>query len=327
MASIISAGLTSGTSLNLSGDTSGVLQLASNGSTTAVTIDTSQKVGIGTASPTGKLHVYGAGEVQTLQRNSGSANNYTLFKTEAGADQAYLGFSDTGVNDFAIFNVQNGYVRIGTNNTERMRVTSSGYVWASSNATYATIDGHQFSQSASGEYVTQFYARTATPFGILVRYSNADPNNADSQGFGFYNDFAGTWIYRIYSNGTVAARSDARWKKNVETTRDGYLEDVAQLRVVKYNWYNHEDTAPKELGFIAQEVEQVFPGLVQTDPVMKKREVIGKDGNVAEEEYQDGDSKSIKVSVLVPILVKAIQELKAELDATKAEVQALKGTL
>lgn len=43
MASIISAGITSGTSLNLSGDTSGVLQLASNGSTTAVTIDTNQR--------------------------------------------------------------------------------------------------------------------------------------------------------------------------------------------------------------------------------------------------------------------------------------------
>jgi hypothetical protein len=43
MASIISAGTTSGTSLNLSGDTSGILQLASNGSTTAVTIDTNQR--------------------------------------------------------------------------------------------------------------------------------------------------------------------------------------------------------------------------------------------------------------------------------------------
>jgi hypothetical protein len=51
MASIISAGTTSGTSLNLSGDTSGVLQLASNGSTTAVTIDTSQNVGIGNSIP------------------------------------------------------------------------------------------------------------------------------------------------------------------------------------------------------------------------------------------------------------------------------------
>ena len=51
MASIISAGTTSGTALNMSGDTSGVLQLATNGTTTAMTIDTSQNVGIGTALP------------------------------------------------------------------------------------------------------------------------------------------------------------------------------------------------------------------------------------------------------------------------------------
>jgi len=44
MASIISAGTTSGTALNMSGDTSGVLQLATNGTTTAMTIDTSQRV-------------------------------------------------------------------------------------------------------------------------------------------------------------------------------------------------------------------------------------------------------------------------------------------
>jgi hypothetical protein len=43
MASIISAGTTSGTALNMTGDTSGVLQLATNGSTTAITIDTSQR--------------------------------------------------------------------------------------------------------------------------------------------------------------------------------------------------------------------------------------------------------------------------------------------
>ena len=50
MASIISAGTTSGTALNMAGDTSGVLQLATNGTTTAVTIDTSQKVLVNTTS-------------------------------------------------------------------------------------------------------------------------------------------------------------------------------------------------------------------------------------------------------------------------------------
>jgi len=43
MASIISAGTTSGTALNLSGDTTGILQLATNGTTTAVTIGTDQR--------------------------------------------------------------------------------------------------------------------------------------------------------------------------------------------------------------------------------------------------------------------------------------------
>lgn len=42
MASIISAGTSSGTALNMTGDTSGTLVLATNGSTTALTIDTSQ---------------------------------------------------------------------------------------------------------------------------------------------------------------------------------------------------------------------------------------------------------------------------------------------
>jgi hypothetical protein len=44
MASTISAGTTSGTALNMAGDTSGSLQLQTNGTTTAVTIDTSQNV-------------------------------------------------------------------------------------------------------------------------------------------------------------------------------------------------------------------------------------------------------------------------------------------
>ena len=46
MASILSAGTTTSTSLNFSADTSGVLQLASNNGTTAVTVDTNQGVGL-----------------------------------------------------------------------------------------------------------------------------------------------------------------------------------------------------------------------------------------------------------------------------------------
>jgi hypothetical protein len=73
MASIINATTTNG--VVASGDNSGVLQLATNNGTTAVTIDTSQNVGIGTASPANKLHV---------AKNSQSDNtNAALFISDA----------------------------------------------------------------------------------------------------------------------------------------------------------------------------------------------------------------------------------------------------
>jgi hypothetical protein len=55
MASIVSAGTTSATALNMSADTTGVLQLASNNGTVALTVSTAQNIGIGTTSPSAKL--------------------------------------------------------------------------------------------------------------------------------------------------------------------------------------------------------------------------------------------------------------------------------
>ena len=286
MASIISAGITSGTSLNLSGDTSGVLQLASNGSTTAVTINTSQKVGIGTASPTGKLHVYGSGEVQTLQRSSVSVNNYTLFKTEAGADQAYLGFSDTGVDDFAIYNVQNGYIRFGTNNAERMRIDSSGNVGIGTTNPSQKLHVDGGSGMSASALIARFFGTSGQS--MLIR-GNGNLENS------------------LGSYGTI---SDAKLKENIVDATPK-LDDINKLKVRNYNLIGND---LKQIGFVAQEIEQVFPNIVSESPD------IDENGNDL-----GTTTKTVKTSVLIPILVKAMQELKAELDATKAEVQALKG--
>jgi hypothetical protein len=119
MASIISAGTTSGTSLNLSGDTSGVLQLASNGSTTAVTIDTSQNVGIGETSPAGS-----AGYTQLVVRGSSGAE----LSLKGGTTQYGYVYVDNG--GFRIINPQSGAssgtLQFFTSNTERMRISSTG---------------------------------------------------------------------------------------------------------------------------------------------------------------------------------------------------------
>jgi hypothetical protein len=129
-------------------------------------------------------------------------------------------------------------------------------------------------------------------------------NNTSSAHFQGATTGAGNWY--LFGNGTTSYSSDNRLKKNIETARNGYLEDICKLRVVKYNWKNDADETPKELGLIAQEVEQIFPKLVQDDlnPI------------------SDDDStiyKQLKQSVIPFMLLKAIQELNARLTALESK--------
>ena len=120
----------------------------------------------------------------------------------------------------------------------------------------------------------------------------------------------GTNVFFVYANGSYATISDANQKKNIESTRDGYLEDLNRLRVVKYNWNDQEDTEPRELGLIAQEVEEVFPGLVS------ETQTEGED-----------PVKGIKYSVLPVMLLKALQEADAKIEAQAAQIASLEARL
>jgi hypothetical protein len=110
----------------MSGDTSGVLQLASNNGTTAVTIDTSQNVGIGTTSPSaiGKvLNLYGSASVGSsvaLQADNG-AQFCTIYQGPTAADPTAI-FSNNG------FKFATATAKDATGFSEKMRIDSSGKV-------------------------------------------------------------------------------------------------------------------------------------------------------------------------------------------------------
>jgi hypothetical protein len=102
MPSIINA--TTSTGLVSSADNSGSLQLATNNGTTAVTIDTSQNVGIGLTSPTSKLTVRTAdGDGVSIQNAAGTAYRWAV-------------------------NADNSFSCVNTGIAERMRITSAGDV-------------------------------------------------------------------------------------------------------------------------------------------------------------------------------------------------------
>jgi hypothetical protein len=119
--------------LKSTADSSGVLALQTNG-TTAVTINTSQNVGIGTASPAQKLNVIGNLGVGTTGVSIGASREIYIDCPAAS----------TGALDFSVNGTLTGYLSsntsstnlytygaspvllFGTNNTERMRIDTSG---------------------------------------------------------------------------------------------------------------------------------------------------------------------------------------------------------
>jgi hypothetical protein len=108
-----------------SGDTTS-LALKTNG-TTAVTVDSSQNVGIGTSSPTAKLDVTGANIVVKATASSGYAG---LYASGATGNQAYNFFGINGTETARIVSDANNFLvfATGSSGTERMRIDSSGNV-------------------------------------------------------------------------------------------------------------------------------------------------------------------------------------------------------
>lgn len=100
--------------------------------------------------------------------------------------------------------------------------------------------------------------------------------------------------------------SDARLK-NVGAGVDGGLEKVMQLNPVNFAFKSAPET--NRLGFLAQEVREVIP------------EAVYNSGNSIEgnnvDEFDEDGILTMDYDQLVPVLVKAIQELKAEVEALK----------
>ena len=99
-------------------------RVESNGNANMLFVDGgNDKVGIGTASPSTPLHVVGNNGI--LVDTSGNGDGQIYFGGISGTDRSYLSRS---LDDFSIWNVANGYVRIGTNDSEKVRVKADGNV-------------------------------------------------------------------------------------------------------------------------------------------------------------------------------------------------------
>jgi hypothetical protein len=130
--------------------------------------------------------------------------------------------------------------------------------------------------------VTDHYVFTQSTFRPAV-------DNTQTVGQGNFR-----WVSVHATNGTIQT-SDARLKENIQPLNYG-LQTIAQLRPVSYRWKDNP-AGDAHLGFLAQEVQALIP------------EAVHDAGN--------GQPLGMQYSELIPVLVKAIQELKAEIEILK----------
>lgn len=326
MASIINA--TTSTGLVSSADNSGSLQLATNNGTTAVTIDTSQNVGIGTTSPTVPLSVLSSGQVisnfahaststdannggailrvQNTSNTNGNMESVIFANSNASATSGIFGYN-------AVQSTNEGFMTFGTRNSggtfgERMRIASDGNVGIGTN----NPSNHRLSveQTATSGNVVRAVASSGSYSDIISEIQAArNTTNTSFRAIRYYNTGAGETKFEVLDSGTVNNRtgsygtlSDVKLKENIVDATPK-LDKVMQLQVKNYNLIGSD---LKQIGFVAQEFEQVFPSMVE-----ETSDIDGEGNNLGT------TTKSIKTTVLVPILVKAIQELNTDLANTK----------
>ena len=117
-------------------------------------------------------------------------------------------------------------------------------------------------------------------------------------------------------NNSYGAISDISLKENIVDTSPK-LDDLLKVRIRNFNLIG---SSRKQIGVVAQELETVFPGLV--DETTSEKKVTNEDGTISEIEET---YKSVKYSVFVPILIKAMQELQTKIIELENRINTLEG--
>jgi len=246
-------------------------------------------VGIGTTGPTAKLHVkgtayfegtaswapgifaklveYGAGGRLYLGK-SNLYNGAEVFITGFGSSMYF----DTNGPDALSVWVKDGFLSVDRSLTVK------------ENAYLATVSGRV--GIGTWTFASQTRLKVTAPNGAVIEDW---PSN---WGGGIATwDIVGAGAY-LYG---VAYRSDFSLKKNIQPINYDALDKVLKLNPVSFYWKDERIDREKHFGFIAQEVEKIFPELVRKDSKGKK---------------------SLNYNELIPFLTKSIQEQQLQISAS-----------
>lgn len=278
---------------------------------TSVKIDASGNVGIGTASPSAKLEVNATGVGSVVYPIMASNQDTSATGTGAGISFVVDGVNDVVGGQIASVRTGSAYHQSaltfqtrdsnGAGLTERMRITASGdllvgttgLLGASAAGTVHIVGG-----SATGDNTPLCLRHPSSTAGYFWR-----TGPVSSAAYVVYNNNS-VGMYMSYGATSWTAGSDERMKKNIKPLELG-LEQIKALKPTRFDYKTDESEESARVGFIAQEVLPVLPHAV----------------SVPEDSEQ---MMGVSATEMIPVLVKAIQELSAKVDAQAVEIEALK---
>ena len=312
------------TSAKLASGVGGVAGITSSADATAITIDSSENVGIG-ISPTpptayGGLHIHSTYPVMKLSSTA----------TGSGTGDGFVARIDSTPR-VELWNFENSNMVFATNNTEQMRLDTSG-----------TLNLLKTNFNAAASSSNRGLEIRANGSGALTLDLNVtDTGTATIMEFNNGNGNAGT-IQTSGSSTSYNTSSDYRLKENVNYDFDA-TSRLKELKPARFNFKTDADTTVD--GFLAHEVQTVVPEAISgthNETETKQKVVINSNNQIIAEDIEQTDWETGKIAdengntqyptdstweatkvvpiyqgidqaKLVPLLVKTIQELEARI--------------
>ena len=231
---------------------------------------------------------------------------YSIINFNPYAGNYNYGF-DLGVYDDGTSG--NQYFWIGDNrNSERMRIDSAGAVFINTTSNPVpnnaspqlgilaggSTDAINIKHTVNGNNSFNIWQTGTTSHNAIAFYKGDTQTNRG--------------LITVTTSGTTYnSVSDYRLKENVTPIENG-IDRLMQLKPSKFNWI---ETGHESEGFIAHELQEIFPDAVTGE----KDAVYSSTGNIK--------PQSVDYGRITPLLVKALQEQQVQIQTLTARLQEL----
>jgi hypothetical protein len=239
-------------------------------------IDPAGRVGIGTTSAAGNLHVYGSSPTQIIE-SSGSGSSQIFFKNSSSAQVGfYAGI--TGSNEGLLWQSENNVIRFGTNNTERGRWDASGRLLVGTSTALGNSD-------AQTSFIQNFGNSGANFQGGRINIGRAEFSaniTAGEQLGGIYFSDAQSGTYGVIecvADGT-GGTNDFPGRLVFSTTADGASSPTERMRITNGgNFRINQTTTDDPAGTNTQGLAFGSAGWISTCRDGATPLLIGRKGN------------------------------------------------